>query len=110
MGETRGKNETDLPPLGDKFPNVKKKWENKKVIFSSHIRGSVLKSTYIIVLPGEFWSSDIISYLQKLMIIQRWVQMGSDILPLKISQDHSSLGKIWLFYFSSVNWTNFSIY
>jgi hypothetical protein len=36
--------------------------------------------------------------------------MGSDILPLKISQDHSSLGKFWLFYFSSVNWTNFTIY
>jgi small neutral amino acid transporter SnatA (MarC family) len=24
--------------------------------------------------------------------------MGSAILPLKISQDHSSLGKFWLFY------------
>jgi hypothetical protein len=33
--------------------------------------------------------------------------MGSAILPLKISQDHSSLGNFWLFYFSSVKLDKF---
>jgi hypothetical protein len=48
MGKTSGKNELIFLFLDINFP-MYKKWENKKVIFSSHIRGSVLKSTYIIV-------------------------------------------------------------